>query len=211
MTRRFLALAACAALACFPSGGQQPTGQVVSIPAPAPFVSAFQSGTADAICALGGDTSISGITCQSGSATSATAFATTVTIPANTLSVNTTPFYYALGDVVPATLTAVTITIRLGSVPVFTAQTVNGLASSNSVLGFSCWLAAPAAASASAPVIAACAGTLNQSQRNMLLTSTSPSVAIATNTAQVLSITVTYASAAAGNALWLQTINSIGH
>jgi hypothetical protein len=179
-----------------------------------PFVSAFNSGTGDAICALGGDTSISGIACQPGSATTATAFSTTVTIPANTLNTNAVLFDIALGAVSPASPPNATLSIKLGSTVVYTglAATISAgtLGAQTGLL--SCRMIAPAASGATAPVIVACSSSPRGntfSAGNFLLTNTAPTVAVATNVSQILSVTILYSAATAGNAVWLQSITHL--
>jgi hypothetical protein len=177
------------------------------------FKNALLATTADAICALGGDTSITGITCQATSATSATAFTTTVTIPAGTLAGSVLPFSFAFGSVDSSSPPSLMITVKLGSTPILTGPSALMPTSVMSGNGVYCQIVAPSAASASAPVIASCSATpfAPSSLRNALITPTTPSVAVATNAAQVLSITFTFSAATAGNAVWLQSINSIGH
>jgi hypothetical protein len=174
------------------------------------FASALNTGTADAICALGADTSITGITCQATSATSATPFSSTVTIPAGTLANSVLPFSFSTGIFVSASPPTALVTIKLGSTVILTGLTGNLTVGTYASL-VSCQITAPSSASASSPVIASCTNSsgLASPARNFTLTPTAPSVAIATNAAQVLSVSITFSAATAGNAVWLQSLNHL--
>ena len=179
-----------------------------------PFTSALNPTPSDAVCALGGDSLISGITCQGTSATSPTAFSSTVNIPAGSLSSNSIPVALSFGTIAGSgTVPGETISVLLDSVPILTGTptTVFNVSGGNSNIAAACQITAPLAASASAPVIMSCTGA-GTAFRNQLLSSASPLPYVLVNTsiAHSLKITIAYLAATQGNAIWLQSITGFG-
>lgn len=178
----------------------------VGTPAPASFAPSVNAGT-DVVCALHADV-ITGLTCnnQVTDATSATAFSSTVAIPAGTLASNSTRFTLNFGYIGTGSTPTAVVSVKLGSTVVYTAS--NFASGVNNVgFAFVCNLVAATAASAAAPVIAACGvGSPTNVAHNTLLTATTKSIAVDTTVAQTLSITVIFGAATAGNAVWLYGI-----
>lgn len=177
------------------------------LPPPArAFVTTVNSGT-DVVCALHADV-ITGLTCQpTTDGTTATAFASTVTIPAGTLNANVTKFNLNLGYVSSGTAPTIAFSVKLGSTVVYTSNSMN-TNSLNTVVLLSCNLVAAAAASATTPVVAGCSGAaFSNATRNTLLSTTTKSIAVDTTVAQTLSVTVIFGANTAGNAAWLYSIS----
>lgn len=204
----------CAALLAFVSA----FGQATSIPAAAAgggsaaFTPAQNGGT-DVICAKGSDT-ISGITCNNSSdATSETAFASSVTIAAGTLS-NTTVTHNIVFGVAAATSLSVTLRIRLGGTLIYqgaTAATGSGTSAAG-VSVFTCMTTAAGSAGAVTPIITSCTtgGYAGSTPRNTLLSATALSVTANTAVSQVLTVSAQYSANTAGNAIWLYAISPGG-
>lgn len=172
------------------------------------FTPSVNAGT-DVICAKGSDT-ITGLTCNnSADGTSATAFSTTVTIPANTLSSNAVSVAIPFGVIATTAGPTVTISLFLGSTEVFRGPANAPGNAGSTATGYLCTLIAASAASASSPIIATCgagqpatAGTT----RNTLLANTTKSINIDATASQVLTVKVTWSAATVGNAVWLYGI-----
>jgi hypothetical protein len=175
------------------------------------FVSAQNAGT-DVICALHADT-IAGLTCNNAvtDGTTATAFATTVTIPAGTLTAgNSVPVALTFGVFGTVTLPTVAFSIKLGGITVLASGTPLVNATGGVGREFRCSLRALAVASSTTPIVASCvANTLATAANiyNALITNTTKSIAVDTTVSQALSVTVTFSAATSGNAIWLYAIS----
>jgi hypothetical protein len=184
-----------------------PGPMVGAIGAPAPFVPVSNAGT-DVICALHADT-ITGLTCGNAvtDGTTETAFATSVTIPAGAITSSSNfAFSAVFGSFTTATIPSITLRVRLGGIGgaiLFSSNNVLQAGTSGGLV--LCTVSSTTAASASAPLVAACVGNNplgGNSMRNSVLTNTALTVSGNTSIAQVLVFTVQYSAATAGNAVW---------
>lgn len=189
------------------TGAAGPTGPTGPAATQA-FAPVSNAGT-DVVCALHAD-SITGLTCnnQVTDGTTITAFATTTTIPAGTLTTGVTvPVNLVFGNFGTATLPTVQISIKLGSTVIYTSTAAAQIAGS-AAPAWNCEISALAAASATTPLATSCAAdSLSRTNRNSLLTNTNKSIAVNTTASQVLSVTVVYGAATVGNAIWLYSIS----
>lgn len=205
MTKLWLILLLTAlASAQYPKPGATGAGGIAGLTQS--FAGTQNTGT-DVVCALHADV-IAGLTCnnQVTDGTTTTAFASTVSIPAGTMSANTTAVNLTFGYVGTSGAPSMIVSIKLGSAVVFTSGNMAG--NSNTVGGIYCALTAGSAASATTPVIVGCVntGTFTAINRNTLLTTAAKSIAVDTTVAQTLTVTVIFGANTAGNALWLYGI-----
>ncbi len=174
------------------------------------FAPVSNAGT-DVICALHTDT-ITGLTCNnaggSDAITTPQAFATTTPIPAGTLTTNVTvPVNLSFGYIGSSSAATVVISIKLGSVVIFTSSTMQ-VNSANTATGMACNISATAVASTTTPITTTCSeASLSANQRNTLLSTTAKSVAVDTTISETISVTVVFSANTAGNALYLYSIS----
>lgn len=189
-----------------PTGATGPAGAGTQA-----FAPISNAGT-DVICALGGDT-ITGLpACQVANGTSATAFAATTTIPAGTLTTNVVvPVDLAVGYISSGAAATMIISIKLGTTVIFTSASFSSN-SVNTAGGLFCTITAGAVASTTTPLVTGCHIPSNfaVSAKNTLLSTTTKSIAVNTTVSQVLSVTVIFGAATAGNAVWLYSISPGG-
>lgn len=148
-------------------------------------------------------------------ATSETAFATTVTIPANVLSDGTIPLNFGMGEIGTATVPTTVFKIRLGpggtSATLALQTTATASAASSATYGtmvIACHATASAVASSATPVLTGCA-TPNFSPyfRNLLPVSGAFTTAVNTTVAVPVTLTITFGAATAGNAFFVYSIS----
>jgi hypothetical protein len=179
------------------------------------FTSLVQDAGTDVICALHADT-IAGMTCGNAvtDATTETAFAHGVTIPAGALSNNTITVNSAfLIHPSSASLPTLVYSLRLGGIngtKILQTPVMVASASGNMAFLASCTISALAASSASTPLLASCSNIQNNNNllfgSNILISNTTRSITADTTTAQTLVWTVQYSAATASNAIGLYSM-----